>query len=171
MTSRTAWTAGNLNSGAGLTWQNAFGSADLTSLAAAAAVLSSNADIGNDTGLDQLADFALSITTTSNPIAAGSAISLYLFQKSNTNGGTVYGDGSLPTPGTQVAGFVTGGIYPVGIIPLWASTRTTMTGFVQGIIIPPGLFRWALLNNGIAFSATAANNVAQYRTYNQNLNN
>lgn len=168
MASRTAWTAGN---GVGYTWTACFASGDLTSMANGSGVLSSNADIANQTQQDIFADVSVALTIASTAIAAGANAAIYLFPLVNTNGGTAYGDNSFPTAGTQAA-FTSGGVYPAGIVPFRAATVTLMVGMIQGIIIPPGSFRWALVNNtGVALSGTAANNVVNYRTYNQNLNN
>ena len=169
MVNRTAWTPGV---GAGLTLASnpLFGAADLTSLANGSAVLSSNADIANATNLDQWVDVAVSCTIASSAIPAGANFALFLYELMNNVGGTFYGDGQL-TAGTQTA-YIAGGIFPIATIPLRQATYTNLAGYAQGIIIPPGSFRFVLLNNtGVALSATAANNIAQYRCYNQNLNN
>lgn len=164
---RTSWTAGN---GVGLTWTAAFASTDLTSLASGSSVLSSAADITNGTALDIYADFSCAVTVGSATSAVSSYIAVYLIPLINNNGGTVYGDGTLPA-GTQEA--FSPGPQPVGTISIRGNVAlTNLSGMVQGIVIPPGSFRWAVTNaTGIAFSGTAANNVCQYRTYNINLNN
>lgn len=167
MTNRTAWAPGN---GVGLTFTDAFGSADLTSLPNGSGVLSSNSDIANGTLLDQFADVEVGLTISSTAIAAGSGIALYIFDLTDINGSTVYGDNSFPTPGTQAA-FVAGGINPVDTISFRAATVTVMAGMAKRILLPPGPFRWALVNNtGVTLSATALNNSVKFRTYNQNLN-
>jgi hypothetical protein len=104
---------------------------------------------------------------SSSAIAAGAYLGLYLFALQND--GATYGDGSL-TAGTPAA--IVPPFAPAGAIPLRVASYTLLAGMVQGIVIPPGSFRFALLNEcGFTFSATAGNNVVKYRTYNMNLDN
>lgn len=165
MASRTAWTAGN---GAGLTFTAMFGTADLTSLANGDSVLSSASAVANGTNLDMFADASVEITITSATPTAGAYIGLWIAPLNED--GSTYGDGHL-TAGTGLA-----------YVPVWpmasscqiqsAAATTKMVAYFQGIILPPVNFNWVILNEtGLAFSATAANNVAKFITYNVNLNN
>jgi hypothetical protein len=164
MANRTAWIAGN---GVGFTWTTAINGSDLVSLANGSTVLSSVADIANQTNLDIYADVSVLITIASSAIAAGAYLGLCRFDL-QTDGAT-YGDGSL-TAGTPAA--IVPPFTPVGAIPLRVATYTVLSGMCTGIVIPPGSFRFAMLNAcGFAFTATAGNNVVKYRTYNMNLNN
>lgn len=165
MSNRTAWTAGN---GQGLTWGTAINGSDLASLANGSTVLSSVADIANGTNLDMYADLSVELTIGSATPSAGAYLGLYI--AALMEDGSSYGDGSL-TSGATITRAPPWS--PAGIIPLQSSAATTLlAGFIQGIIIPPGSFRFALYNgSGITLSATAANNVVKYRTYNLNLNN
>jgi hypothetical protein len=165
MANRTAWTAGN---GEGLTWGTALNGSDLVSLANGSTVLSSVADIANGTALDLYCDLSVRLTISSATPAAGSFLALYL--AALLDDGATYGAGGL-TSGSTIA--YAPPFAPCGIIPLESSAATTLlAGFVQGILIPPGSFRFALYNNsGAALSATAGNNIVKYRTYNLNLNN
>jgi hypothetical protein len=165
MANRTAWTAGN---GVGFSWTALFASGDLTSLANGSTVLSSAADITNQTALDQYMDISVRCTVGSATPPAGAYIGLFL--AALLDDGATYGDGSMASGATITRAPP---YAPVGIIPLESAAATTLlAGFVQGIIIPPGSFRIALLNaSGAALSSTAANNVAKYRTYDVNLNN
>jgi hypothetical protein len=165
MANRTAWTAGN---GVGLTWTTAINQADLASLANGSTVLSSVADIANGTNLDLYADISVRMTVTSATPPAGAYLGLYL--AALLDDGVTYGDGTL-TSGSTITRAPP--YAPIGAIPLeTAAAATLLAGFVQGIVIPPGSFRFALYNgSGAALSATAANCNVHYRTYNMQLNN
>ena len=164
MPGRTAWTPGN---GTGFTWAPAVNGADLVSLANGSTVLSSVATIANQTSLDLWADLSLRMTVASATPPTGAFLSVNLCAL--LDDGLTYGDGSL-TSGSTIARALP--FAPVGVIPLANAALTLLAGFIQGILIPPGSFRFALYNNsGAALSATAANNVVMYRTYNLNLNN
>lgn len=164
MANRTAWTAGN---GVGLTWATAINGSDMASLANGSTVLSSVADIANGTNLDIYADLSVRMTVASATPPAGSFLGLYLCAL--LDDGATYGDGSL-TSGSTITRALP--FAPAGVVPLEnAAAATLLAGFVQGIIIPPGSFRFALNNNsGAALSGTAGNCIVKYRTYNLNLN-
>ena len=163
MTSRTAWTAGN---GVGLTWTTLINSSDLASMANGSSVLSSVADIANGTNLDQFMDISAICAIASSTIVAGSNLALWLYALQED--GSTYGDGQF-TAGTQAAKTPT--FAPIGTMPLVAAaSQTTLVGFVQGIIIPPGSFRVAMQNNS-GFALTSGTQTVKYRTYNQQLNN
>jgi hypothetical protein len=165
MANRTAWTAGN---GVGFGWTTAISGADLASLANGSTVLSSVADIANQTALDLWCDVSVRMTVASATPSGGATLALYL--AALLDDGATYGDGSL-TSGSTIAWAPPWP--PVGIIPLQSSAATTLlAGFMQGVLIPPGSFRFALYNNsGAALSATAGNCIVKYRTYNLSLNN
>lgn len=166
MTSRTAWTAGNGNSGAGLTWSAALNSSDLTSMPNADTVLSSVADIANGTALDMFMDLSIAMAIASSTIAAGANIAAWIFALNQD--GSTYGDGQFAS-GSQAAKTPT--FVPCAIFPLVAAAaQTTLLGFAQQIIIPPGSFRIAVQNNS-GFALTAGTQTIKYRTYNINLNN
>lgn len=162
MTLRTSWTAGN---GVGYTWTTAINGTDLAALANGSSVLSTVADIANQTNQDIYADLSVRMTVTSHAYLAGANLALYLFAL--LDDGTTYGDGSL-VAGTQAA--VVPPFPYVGVIPIRAATITLLAGYVQGIIIPPGSFRFALNNGSGAALGTSANCIVKYRTYNLNLN-
>lgn len=162
MTSRTAWTAGN---GVGFTWTLAINTADLTTMATANTVVSSVADIANQTNLDMFMDISVSCNISSSTIAAGANLALFIFPLNQD--GTTYGDGQF-TNGTAAAKTPT--FPPCGVIPLVAAaSQTTLLGMITQIPIPPGSFRVGMQNNsGFTFTGT---NTVKYRTYNLNLNN
>jgi hypothetical protein len=165
MANRTAWTAGN---GAGFTWTTAINEADLASLASGSSVLSSVSDITNQTALDLYCDVSVRMTVASSTPSAGAFVALYLVAL--LDDGATYGDGQL-SAGTQKA--FQPPYAPAALIPLESAAATTLlAGFAQGILIPPGSFRFALYNGtGVALSSTDANCVVKYRTYNLYLNN
>jgi hypothetical protein len=165
MANRTAWTAGN---GVGFTWSIGINGSDLASLANGSTVLSSVADIANQTVLDLWCDVSVRMTVASATPPAGATLALYL--AALLDDGATYGDGSM-TSGTVITRAPPW--QPVGVVPLGNAAATTLlAGFVQGILIPPGSFRFALYNNsGAALSATAGNCIVKYRTYNLTLNN
>jgi hypothetical protein len=165
MANRTAWTAGN---GVGFTWTTAINASDLVSLTNGSTVLSSVADITNQTALDIYADLSVRLTVTSATPPAGAWLGIYL--AALLDDGATYGDGSL-TSGSTITRAPPWS--PIGSIPLeTVAAATLLAGFVQGIVIPPGSFRFALYNgSGAALSSTAGNCIVKYRTYNMQLNN
>jgi len=163
MASRTAWTAGN---GVGFTWTTAINSADMASMATANSVVSSVADIANQTNLDQFADISFSLAIASNTIVAGANIAFWICELNQD--GSTYGDGQF-TNGTAAAKTPT--FPPCGVFPLVAAaSQTTLVGTCLGIILPPGSFRFAMQNNS-GFALTAGTQTVKYRVYNINLNN
>lgn len=163
MANRTAWIAGN---GVGLTWTTAINSADMASMATGNTVVSSVADIANGTNLDMFMDISVRCAIASSTIVAGANLVLWLFDL--LDDGSTYGDGQF-TNGTAAAKTPT--FAPIGSIPLVAAAaQTTLVGFLNQIIIPPGSFRLALQNMS-GFSFTAGTQTVKYRTYNLNLNN
>ena len=168
MTANTAWTAGR---GAGLTWANAFNTTDFTTsnagglLASGQSVLSTVADIANGTNLDMFADISVRLSIASSTIAAGACLPFWIYEL--LDDGTTYGDGKL-TAGTAAA--ITPAVSPCCIVPLYAAaSQTSLVGFAQGIVIPPGSFRFAM-QNASGFTLTSSVTACKYRTYNLNLN-
>lgn len=163
MASRTAWTAGN---GVGFTWTTAINSADMASMATANTVVSSVADIANQTNLDMFIDISASLVISSSTIIAGASLSFWIYALNQD--GTTYGDGQF-TNGTAAAKTPT--FAPCGTMPLVAAaSQTALIGYIQQIIIPPGSFRVAIQNNS-GFTLTSGTQTVKYRSYNLNLNN
>lgn len=163
MAARTAWTAGN---GVGFTWTTAINSADLASMANGSSVVSSVADIANQTNLDMFMDVSVRCAIASSTIVAGANLALWLYEL--LDDGSTYGDGQF-TNGTQAA--LTPVFPPFATIPLKAAaSQTLLLGYANQIMIPPGSFRLALQNNS-GFALTAGTQTVKYRTYNLNLNN
>ena len=163
MSNRTAWTAGN---GAGLTWTTLINSADMASMATGASVLSSVSGIANGTNLDQFMSISAQLAISSSAVAAGANLAFWLADLQSD--GSTYGDGLL-TAGTPSTSF-TPGWNPIAVIPLYASTRATLVGSVNNIIIPPKTFAVIIQNNS-GFSLTSGTQTVKYITYNQQLNN
>jgi hypothetical protein len=164
MAARTAWTAGN---GVGYTWTTLINSADLVSMAAGSTVVSSVADIANQTNQDIYMDVSVRLAIASTAITAGANAALFLFAL--LDDGATYGDGNFVN-GTQKA--ATPAFAPIAVIPFPVATLTALVGYAQGLIIPPGSFRFALQNNTLPATAlSAGTQTVKYRTYNMNLNN
>ena len=159
----TGWTAGN---GVGLTWTAAFNTTDFTTCHSSGlmqnldVVLSSVADITNGTALDKFADLSLELSIASSTIGAGASFTFWLYAL--LDNGTSYGDGQ------QTAGIATTktpAFAPCAIMPLYATTgQISLVGFFQGIVIPPGSFRFAIQNN-CGFTLTNTTTTCKYRTY------
>jgi hypothetical protein len=168
MTSRTAWTAGNLFSSFG--WNAAFNGSDLNSMPNGDAVLSSIAAFDNSGGTtvpDQFLDYSFKFSIASSTIVAGAGIAVWLFYLQQD--GTIYGDGSL-TAGSQAA--VTPGLFGVQSSPLRAAaSQTTLVGEnASPILLKPAKFILAVQNN-CGFTLSSSGNSFSIRTYNQQLNN
>lgn len=162
MANRTAWTAGL---GVGYTWTTLINSADLASMPNGQTVLSTVADITNQTNQDMLMDISVRNAIASSTIAAGARLDFWLYAL--LDDGTTYGDGQL-VAGTQAAKTPT--FTMAATIPLVAAAaQTLLLGFYQGISIPPGSFRFAEQNNS-GFTFTSGTQTVKYRTYNVNLN-
>jgi hypothetical protein len=163
MASKTSWAEG---AGVGFTWTTLINGSDMASLASGSAVLSSVADIANQTNLDMFMDVSVQLTIASATPSAGATIALYLAYLQAD--GTTYGSGEMASAGT-----ITRAPAMVPITRQIQSTAATtlMSADFIGIQIAPGSFRVAIYNGtGLSFSATNGNNVVKYRTYNINLN-
>jgi hypothetical protein len=162
MASRTAWTAGL---GVGYTWSTAMASSDLASMAASSTVLGTTT-ISNQTAQDIYCDLSVRLAIASTANTAGSNLAVWLFAL--LDDGATYGDGNF-VAGTQKA--ATPAFPPIGTIYLPIATITALTGYLQGIIIPPGTFKFALQNNTLPATAlSSGTQTVMYRTYNLNLN-
>lgn len=160
---RTAWTAGN---GVGYTWTTVINSSDIASLASGSTALSSVADIANQTNQDIYADISVRLAVTSGTPGAGAFVAFYLVAL--LDDGTTYGDGELTSAGTMTRAYP---FAPVCTVPFQtAVATTTLAGYCQGIVIPPGSFRFAMYN-GSTFTLGAGTQTVKYRTYNIQLNN
>jgi hypothetical protein len=167
MASRTSWVADAL--GQGLTYGLLFNGTDITTgpLGNGQTVLSTVADIANNTNLAMFMDISYRLTIASSTIAAGANIAFWIYNK-NQNA-TAYGDNQF-TAGT--AATLTPAFPPAAVVGIPAVASTTdLYGTSTGIIIPPGIFRVAMQNNsGFALSSTLGSQAVMYRSYNINLN-
>jgi hypothetical protein len=163
VSNRTAWTAGNGN---GYTWTTLINTGDMASMTNAQTVLSSVADIANQSNQDMFMDISYLLAIASSTIVAGANFAFWLYALNQD--GTHYGDNQF-TAGTAAS--LTPAFAPCATVGIPAvATTTNMYGFAQGIIIPPGSFRVAMQNNS-GFALTSGTQTVKYRTYNLNLNN
>jgi hypothetical protein len=163
MTSRTAWTAGLLNSGLG--WTSLFGSELNSGIANGSSILSS-VSIANGSSLDMFFDVSFEcLLSSGQTIAAGANFVLWLMPLMED--GSTYGDGSLST----TAAAVTPGLYPKLIMPLRAaSSISALYGLNNDPLdMPPGTWAAGFQNN-CGFTLNTSGNVAKFRSYNINLN-
>lgn len=163
MATKASWVAGL---GEGLSWGALFSSTANTDINQTTPIPTANCmlstiTITNGTALDIFMDISLRCGISSSTIVAGANFAIYLY--SLLDDGSTYGTGEL-TAGTTSAALPP--IAPVAIFPLRAAgTQTTLVGFAQGIILPPGSFK-AVFQNNSGFTLNATGNVCQYRTYN-----
>ena len=175
MANRTAWTPGNGNSGAGLTYLAAFSAssgADLNvGLTNTQCMMSSVVYDNSPTGaLDQFVGFSyIGALASSSAIVSGANIAIWLAVLQAD--GTTYGDGLL-TAGSAFSGAP--GWFPFATIGLTASTRTTVIGntFASGpLVFPPVKFRPIVQNNTGFTLGTTTTNQCYIATANSFLNN
>jgi len=160
MANKTSWVAG---AGVGLTYTSAgFTAADFNSLANGSVVVASSA-VTNGTALDQYADVSF-IFTMGGTTTATSIFTLYVLPLNRD--ASTYGDGVANGSTAPVAGYF---VSSVGV-KTGVTSGNTVTGTFRGIVLPPGNFKFAIVNNTtVALNATAAATV-EYRSYNENLN-
>lgn len=155
MANLAKWAAG---AGVGLTWTSAFGT-EINSLAAGSVAVSTIV-VANGTALDLYADISFSITGTT--AATGTQyLSLYLMPLNQD--GTTYGDGVASGTVAPTQGAVANVALALG------KTSVALVGMARGLVLPPGSFKLALVNNTSNAFAASPNTVA-YRTYLENLN-
>jgi len=189
MTAVSAWRRGRLTPTSTLfsggSGNALFQGGDLASLANGYAVAASNgagaaAPIVNDTydqsgeayG-DQLCRLAVKLTLSS--VTLGQGALLYLWLATLGLDGTTYGDGNFPigaSYGTQQAFYP--GWNPVGVLPVtYTGAAVTVVAGCIDFWLPPGIhlpiLGNALVNSGgsgVTLSSTAANNLAEFASYN-----
>lgn len=159
MANSTRWIAGGLQ---GLTYGAAgFTATDFNSLAAGSVVVAGTS-LANGTALDLYADVSFVITPNATA-AAGSNNYFSLYILPLNQDGTTYGDGIANGTVAPQASYLVGSC---GV----AASATPMKGTVRGVVLPPGTFKFALVNNTtVAMHATSAATVS-YRSYGENLN-
>lgn len=159
MANSTRWIAGGLQ---GLTYGAAgFTATDFNSLAVGSVVVAGTT-LANGTPLDLYADVSFVITPNATA-TAGTSNFFTLYALPLNQDGTTFGDGiATGTVAPQVS-------YSVGSCGVRAAA-TPMTGTFRGVVLPPGTFKFAMVNNTtVAMHATAAATIS-VRTYNENLN-
>ena len=148
--------------GAVTSWSALFNSADMASMTVSYSVLSSVAGIANGTNLDKFMSVSAVLACASAAIGAGDNITLWAAGLQAD--GTTYGDGLL-TAGTPAN--LTPGWSPVATIPLYASTRTTIIGSMDGILIPPRTIKFIMQPNiAAAAGLGSGTQTFDYFTYN-----
>lgn len=160
MANRTAWVAGT---GQGLTYGTAgFTATDFNSLANGSVVVATSA-ITNGTALDLYADVSF-VLTVGGTTTAASYFSLYILPLNQD--ASTYGDGIGTGSVAPIAGYLVGSVG----VKSGVTSGSTVTGTFRGHVLPPGSFKYAVVNNSaVALNATAAATVS-YRSYGENLN-
>lgn len=163
MVTKASWVAGL---GEGLSWGPLFSSSAATDINQStpipnASCVMSTITVANGTALDIYADISIRCGIASSTIVAGANFAIYLYGL--LDDGSTYGTGEL-TAGTVSTALPS--IAPAAIFPLRAAaSQTVLTGFAQGILLPPGTFK-AVFQNNSGFALNSTGNVCQYRTYN-----
>lgn len=151
------WVGG---SGVGFTWTACFSGTDLTTtIANASSLLSSVADVTNQTSLDIFCDFSFAMTSTA--VVAPNNLGVYLYPLNED--GTSYGDGNFVAGTVKAA--TPSATYFKGTIIVPVGTAAVV-GTLTGIIMPPGSFRFAIQNN-LGVTTNTTGNTYKYRTYNR----
>lgn len=172
MASTTGWIAGR---GQGLSYgtNTAFATGDLASLASGSSVMSSLADIANQTNLDTLADVAFQLAIASTTLSVGAVCQLWVFDKYQVDGSTSpYGDGSMAS-GTQKnyqPSYCYGGRGPYIVAPaITALGQATVWGVFTQVLLPPRACRF-VFGHALGVTLGAGQQYASFETYNVNLN-
>lgn len=143
-----------------VSYANAFESGDLNSLANGSTIISTSTVVSNGTGLYLFADVSFRLGSIS-PIS-GANLTLWLLNL--LDDGSTYQDGeSTATAANQPAH------NPAAIIPLRTKASSTQNQIARRILIPPGTFKFCLLNNS-GVSLASSGNTATYQTYALNNN-
>lgn len=153
--SKTLWIAG---AGAGLTWTSCF-STEVNSLANGSVAVGATV-ISNGTALDQTADLSFSVTGTT--AATGSPYLGFYIMPLNQDG-TTYGDGTASGTVAPAINYLFANIFVPNSI-----TAAALVGNVTGFQIPPGSFKFAVVN-GTGNALASSGNTIKYRTYDVNL--
>lgn len=156
----SAWIGGN---GQGLTYGSAgFTVANFNSLASGSVVVASSA-ITNTSALDIYADVSYSLTVGGTTTGT-SYVALYLLPLNQD--GTTYGDATANGATAPTAAYLVSTSTALSGV----TSGNAIVGTFRGIILPPGNFKFAVVNQlGVALNAAAAATVS-YRTYVENLN-
>lgn len=159
MAGKTSWVAG---AGAGLTYATCgFTATDFNSLANGSVVVAASA-VTNGSSLDLYADVSF-VFTVGGTTLASSYFTLYVLPLNQD--ASTYGDG-VATGTTAPVGYQASAIG----VKSGVTSGNTVAGTFRGILLPPGDFKYAIVNNlGVALNSTSAATV-KHRTYNENLN-
>lgn len=140
-------------------YANAFSAADFNALASSSGILSTATAVANGTTRRLYADLSfITVTSTFTPTAGGH-LAFYLLPL--LDDGTSYpNNANGATAGTQPA--IT---YFAGAIA-FGTTALAHAGMMRGVLIPPGTFKWYVINRtGVALPASATAMTCKYRLY------
>jgi hypothetical protein len=138
-------------------WADALLASELSAIANASGVLSGATAVANGTARHLYAD--VSFRLASFTPTAGGHIAMYLLPL--LDDGTTYADGT--TSGTATAQPT--GTHFAGSFALRA-VASAQNGMIRGIMIPPGTFKWYLINrSGASLATTTTANIVKYCTY------
>lgn len=143
-------------------WADAFASANFNNLANGAGVLSTATAVDNTTNLHFYADLSFRMVTSTMTPVSGGHLAFYLLPL--LDDGTTYPDNANGgTTGDQP-----GITYYVGSIALRTTSGATQNGMLRGIVIPPGVFKWYMVNrSGVSLPASSTNMTCKYSTYSE----
>lgn len=143
-------------------WADAFASADFNALANGAGILSTATAVNNGTNLHFYADLSFRMVTSTMSPTAGGHLAFYLLPL--LDDGLTYPDSA----NTGTAGDQPSITYYVGSMALRTTATATQNGMLRGILIPPGTFKWYVVNrSGVALPASATNMTCKYATYSE----
>lgn len=140
-------------------WTDAFLQSDLTgaTVVNGYGLLSTAAVVTNGTGRYLYAD--ISVRLASMTPTAGGHIALFLLPL--LDDGTTYADGASSATATAQASIT----HYVGALALRA-VASAQNGMVRGILVPPGSFKWYLINrSGVPFATGTTVNTIKHRLY------
>jgi hypothetical protein len=138
-------------------WTDAFAAADFNALANGSGLLSTATAVSNGSSLDLYADLSwICVTSTFTPTAGGH-LAFYLLP-------LLHDGSSYPSATSSATAAAQAQItYLVGTIALGASAQSHK-GIITGIRIPPGTFKWYMVNrSGAALPSSSTNMTCQYR--------
>jgi len=146
-------------------WANAFEPANFNALANGAGKLSTSTAVNNGTNRHFYADLSFRMVTSTMSPTAGAHLAFYLLPL--LDDGTTYPDNE----DTAVAANQPAITYFVGSIAFRTKASSTQNGFLRGLIIPPGTFKFYVINKtGAALPSSATNMTCKYATYSEETN-
>jgi hypothetical protein len=143
-------------------WANAFQPQDFNALANGAGILSTATAIDNTTNLHFYADLSFRMVTSTMTPTAGGHLAFYLLPL--LDDGTTYPDSA----NTATAGDQPAITYYAGSMALRTTSGAVQNGMLQGLRIPPGVFKFYVINRaGVALPSSLVNMTCKYATYSE----